>query len=31
MIQGPEEDNNVKLVRKGFEEGLEGSKNRSGL
>ena len=26
MIQGPEEDNNVKLVRKGFEEGLEGSK-----
>ena len=25
MIQGPEEDNNVKLVRKGFEEVLKNS------
>lgn len=24
MIQGPEEDNNVRLVREGFEEGLKG-------
>ena len=25
MIQGPEEDNNVKLVREGFEEWLNNS------
>ena len=31
MIQGSEEDNNVKLVRKGVEEGYRRQQNRSGL